>query len=564
MGFYLLLVFVEDAARDPGVYDRVYDLFAKRSNSSGPDDAVDAVLKPIEDTWMQKTEKHKRGSDADGGNRLAGMMDHLSEGIADNMPVEIKRLVALLQVFHGIVLSFPFEMAAALGTRKHAARLNRCTQATSVPLDLRMVLIALAARWCVVLAEAPRSSKSMAYIVDSFYQSFGKLPDLQFLPKAPSVTRTQEGWRYPPPYCHPNDIDFMYMPAPVHEQMLAQKHELLRIASHHTSPVSRHQLLAHHPYDYRDLASHLSQASLSQPPRQPQGRPRGEEDEDEVVTPELLDRMESRSLELTSLSSMLVDNLVSLPADENPNENDVIRDILHELNRLYEIVSNYINVLSPEHTISLRRLRAAIEESRRAQWLYRDAVNAFDDPTRLDDDAGVKTKSSLVKHLLTVNTGTERGGAMDAGSAASSSLRLPNTNKTNNHNEINSPAIAPTVSDSAYPQDTVGSATNSARPPVPKSGSSVYLSQTTSQNPPAIADSQAECSKTAATRAAAIAGAPPSSLPSDGVRQTPLFHGNATAPTVADIASFPPLPPTLQRVSTKVRGKMPDLGDVRG
>ncbi|KAJ2516864.1 hypothetical protein H4217_004320 [Coemansia sp. RSA 1939] len=277
--------------------------------------------------------------------------------------------------------------------------------------------------------------------------------------------------------------------------------------------------------------------------------------------------MESRSLELTSLSSMLVDNLVSLPADENPNENDVIRDILHELSRLYEIVSNYINVLSPEHTISLRRLRAAIEESRRAQWLYRDAVNAFDNPTRLDDDVGVKTKSSLVNHLLTVNTGTERGGAMDAGSAASSSLRLPNTNNsknnTNNHNEIDSPPIAPTVSDSTYPQDTAGSTTTSARPPVSKSGSSVFLSQTTSQNPPTIADSQAECSKTAVTRAAAIAGAPPFSSSSDGVRQTPLFHGNATAPTIADIASFPPLPPTLQRVSTKVRGKMPDLGDVR-
>ncbi|KAJ2657844.1 hypothetical protein IWW48_004308 [Coemansia sp. RSA 1200] len=554
-----------DAARDSGVYDRVYDLFAKRSNSSGPDDAVDAVLKPIEDTWMQKTEKHKRSSDTDGGNRLAGMMDHLSEGIADNMPVEIKRLIALLQVFHGIVLSFPFEMATALGTRKHAARLNRCTQATSVPLDLRMVLIALAARWCVVLAEAPRSSKSMAYIVDSFYQSFGKLPALQFLPSAPSVTRTQEGWRYPPSYCHPNDIDFMYMPAPIHEQMLVQKHELLRIASHHTSPVPRQQMLAHHPYDYRDSASHLSQASLSQPPRQPQRRPKGEaeEDEDEVVTPELLDRMESRSLELTSLSSMLVDNLVSLPADENPNENDVIRDILHELNRLYEIVSNYINVLSPEHTISVRRLRAAIEESRRAQWLYRDAVNAFDDPRRLDDDAGGQTKTSLVNHLLTINTGTERGGAMDAGSAASSILRLPNTNnsKTNNNSEIDRPTIAPAVPDPTYPQDAAGPTTTSARPSVSKSGSSVYLSQTSPQKPLVIADSQAECSKAAATRAAAIAGAPSSSS-SDGARQTPVLHGNATAPTIAAISPFPP-PPTLQRVSTKVRGKMPDLGDVR-
>ncbi|KAJ1886945.1 hypothetical protein LPJ81_006606, partial [Coemansia sp. IMI 209127] len=271
---------------------------------------------------MQKAEKAKRRN-LDTDNRVEG--EYFSAGITDAMPTEIKRLVALLQVFHGIVLSFPAEMAGSLGDRKQASRLNRCTQATSVPMDLRMVLVALAARWCVLFAGTPMPCKSMGYIVDSFYQSFGKFPGLNFLPSAPLIVRRQEGWQYPPSVCRANDTGFMYMPTQVREQLQKQRESLYSAVSR--TSVGTEQQAA------------ISQISLILPRKQ------------EEVTVELLERMESRSQELAALSSMLVDNLVSLPADENPIENDVIRDIRHEISRLYEIVSNYISVLSPEHTV---------------------------------------------------------------------------------------------------------------------------------------------------------------------------------------------------------------------
>ncbi|KAJ2216958.1 hypothetical protein EV179_000993 [Coemansia sp. RSA 487] len=515
-----------DAARDPTICDKVYDLFAKRANSSGPDDAIDTALKPIEDTWMQKTEKAKR-RDPDTSSRVEG--EYFSAGITDAMPTEIKRLVALLQVFHGIVLSFPFEMSEAWADRRHASRLNRCTQATSVPMDLRMVLVALAARWCVLFADAPKPCKSMAYIVDSFYQSFGKFPGLNFLPSAPLIVRKQDGWTYPPPVCRSNDTEFMYMPTQVQEQLQIQiqkqkqkqqqqqQQRQQRDGRSPYSSISRHTMLSD------EHQATMSQISLILPRKQ------------EEVTQELLERMESRSQELAALSSMLVDNLVSLPADENPNENDVIRDIMHEVNRLYEIVSNYISVLSPEHTVSMRRLRAAIEESRRSQWLYRDTVNAFEDPVRSDEEGEGRRSTTLMNHLLTIES-TDNSPISAALDAAFK----------NDGSRANASATA-VPEDGTHKGSTAQSSTSAA--------SSSLCSPPVSPQHQMALDNQAECSKAAAARIASTYSAGTSTRTSGSSPQQTVVHSDASQTVSPSL-----VPSTLQRVSTKVRGKMPDLG----
>ncbi|KAJ2398735.1 hypothetical protein GGI23_003065, partial [Coemansia sp. RSA 2559] len=466
--------------------------------SSGPDDAIDAVLKPIEDTWMQKVEKGKRRN-LDADNRVEG--EYFSAGITDAMPTEIKRLVALLQVFHGIVLSFPAEMAGTLGDRKQASRLNRCTQATSVPMDVRMVLVALAARWCVLFASAPKPCKSMGYIVDSFYQSFGKFPGLSFLPSAPLIVRRQKDWQYPPSVCRANDTGFMYMPIQVQEQLQKQRESLYSAVSRAT--VGTEQQAA------------ISQISLILPRKQ------------EEVTVELLERMESRSQELTALSSMLVDNLVSLPADENPIENDVIRDIRHEVSRLYEIVSNYISVLSPEHTVSMRRLKAAIEEARRSQWLYRDAINAFDGPARSDEGEG--RQSTLMSHLLGVDSATTSPIA----AALDSAFRDSSASNAADDDDGHGPGSTAQLSEASLYSAPV---------------SPQQQQQQRQQRQQTMADCHAECSKTAAARVAASTCSAGTSTRTSGSLPLTVVQGEASqtlSPSSAAILS------TLQRVSTK-------------
>ncbi|KAJ2551868.1 hypothetical protein EV175_003528 [Coemansia sp. RSA 1933] len=509
---------IQDAARDVTVCDKVYDLFAKRATSSGPEDAIDTVLKPIEDTWMQRAEKvRRRGTESE--IRIEG--EYFSAGITDAMPTEIRRLVALLQVFHGIVLSFPHEMALALGDRTNAARLNRCTQATAVPMDLRMVLVALAARWCIVLADASRTCKSLSYIVDAFYRAFGKFPGLNFLPSAPLVVRIQKGWTYPPLSSRATETGFMYMPAEVRSQLQRQRESLYGSVSRDT--VGSEQQAA------------ISQISLILPRAQ------------EAVTSDLLERMDARAMELAAISSMLVDNLVALPPDDNPSANHVIRDLMHEVNRLYEVVSNYISVLAFDHADELQRLRAAIEEARRAQWLYRDTVNAFDDPARSDEGEG--QRSTLINHLLAVDGSTAAALSPPSNTLSASPVASPRS----------FPDTSPiaTALGSAFREDSVSSEAPEAPAIVDSrhtaessaASSSLYsMPPAASQQQPAMSYSRAESSKSAAAR---MAAASTCSARTSGSSPQTVVQGEVSQ-------TFSPVS-ALQRVSTKVRGKMPDL-----
>ncbi|KAI9505877.1 hypothetical protein BX070DRAFT_250747 [Coemansia spiralis] len=395
---------MQDAARDHEAYNKVYNLFAKRADSGSPEDTLDAALKPIEESWMQKRDKRLR---QDG----QGDMEHFSSGISHNMPNDVKRQIALLQVLHGIVLSFPFEMASMLGDRQNASRLHYCTVTKTVPTDIRMVLVALASRWCVLFMDNPKAFKSMAFIVDGFFQEHGRLPGLSFLPSAPDAIRIQASWRYPSMVPKPNDAAYMYIPLQAQQQIGLQKYD----------SVSRQTILAE------------QQAALSQlSPHSPQ-----------EATPELLGRMDSCSQELTALSSMLIENLASLPVDEDPRNNDIVRDMMREVDRLYEIVSNYILVLSHAHDDVAGKLDAAIEEARRGQWMFRDAVNMFETQRRKSCSPGatserIKTVRSqlLLSEDCQPDVAEQRGAADAAGASTKARGKMPDLSPPDSEEQL--------------------------------------------------------------------------------------------------------------------------------
>ncbi|KAJ2509266.1 hypothetical protein IWW47_000068 [Coemansia sp. RSA 2052] len=89
--------------------------------------------------------------------------------------------------------------------------------------------------------------------------------------------------------------------------------------------------------------------------------------------------MDVHAQELTSLGGMLIDNLVTLPIDEDPQTNKVVQDMLREVNRLNSVIANYISALTSEYTQTTRRLKLATDETKRCHWVYKDTVAAFDE-----------------------------------------------------------------------------------------------------------------------------------------------------------------------------------------
>ncbi|KAJ2855141.1 hypothetical protein J3B02_002316, partial [Coemansia erecta] len=113
------------------------------------------------------------------------------------MPSETLKCIGILKVLHGIVLSFPFEMAQVLEEKTNGGKLLKLVHSQFIPLDIRLVLVTLASRWYVCLSANPQAQKNLAVIVDSFFSDTGLLPTVSFLPKTPSKVRRAVGVEYP-------------------------------------------------------------------------------------------------------------------------------------------------------------------------------------------------------------------------------------------------------------------------------------------------------------------------------------------------------------------------------
>ncbi|KAJ2840877.1 hypothetical protein FBU31_000018 [Coemansia sp. 'formosensis'] len=127
------------------------------------------------------------------------------------------------------------------------------------------------------------------------------------------------------------------------------------------------------------------------------------------LTSERLERMNTVAQELTSLGGMLIDNLVTLPIDEDPQTNRVIQDMLKEVNRLNSLTANYISSLTSEHMQTTRRLKLATDETKRCQWVYKDTIAAFEEWKYKQQDYATLSSNRLSM-------------ALAAGGAGSSSL----------------------------------------------------------------------------------------------------------------------------------------------
>ncbi|KAJ2115459.1 hypothetical protein IW146_002289 [Coemansia sp. RSA 922] len=372
---------IHEAATDPSAYNKVYDIIAKQPPSALTK-AFDIVLKAIEDGWQRqqpqeqysrKSTSNRRESTSNGGSSTQSTDEAIS-------PADIKLSTDLLQVFHGIVHSFPREASQLFGDITHATRLLACVRSTAIPLDIRLVLVSLASRWYMLLRSAPQAAKYLASVVDSFYNYTGLSPSLSFLLLTPHNIREQQGWPYPSLERTDDLHSFMYVTP---DNRKVQKGSHSRGGSGNTG---------HNGGISSDRVSGQSKSSRASRHIEP--------------TLEQLDKMDTIAQELTSLGGMLIDNLVTLPIDEDPQTNRVIQDMLREVNRLNSLIANHISSLTSEHTQTTRRLKLATDETKRCHWVYKDTIAAFEEWKYKQQDYATLSSNRLSMALASGGAGS--------------------------------------------------------------------------------------------------------------------------------------------------------------
>ncbi|KAJ1802257.1 hypothetical protein LPJ75_006241, partial [Coemansia sp. RSA 2598] len=255
--------------------------------------------------------------------------------------------------------------------------------------------------------------ENLAVIVDSFYSDTGLSPAVSFLPKAPSRIRHGVGVEYPPVDRHRPMASYMYLPKARVQAAGSARSVATDPADAFSGQrerdgnvgVQRQSFQIPRPLSPREQ-SQQQQQSMLQRRRSLQNTPpqqtiRSEAvDEKPKVTAEQLSRMITCAQELCSISNMIIDNLVALAIDDDPRTNPVIQDMMANMGHTHTVVANYISMLSADHTTETRKLKQAIDESKRCQWVYNDTARAFavwmeskDEYKKGNNLAGVKAQA---------------------------------------------------------------------------------------------------------------------------------------------------------------------------
>ncbi|KAJ2381548.1 hypothetical protein GGI05_005946, partial [Coemansia sp. RSA 2603] len=267
-----------------------------------------------------------------------------SARINQHMPATTLRAIAVLHVLHCIVLSFPTQMSLALSKPANCAPLLRLALAAKVPLDVRRTLVTLAARWHGFLQH--EAAQNLALVVDGFWLATGLPPDWAFLPKPPPNLRPA----LPPSQAAQNSL---YMPAG-------------------SSPTSTASPAAAAAAAATSGAVPEIPLRKAEPPST-QPLPRAIEPSSD---PQTLERMRQTAQELLATSTMIIDNLVALPLDDDPRSNPVITELMASMSACHK--SCVADIARLEDTFTTRVLKQAIDEAKRCQWIYNDSVRAYE------------------------------------------------------------------------------------------------------------------------------------------------------------------------------------------
>ncbi|KAJ2809473.1 hypothetical protein H4R20_000093 [Coemansia guatemalensis] len=394
---------------DPTAFKKVYELFEKSSSSSAR--ALDAALRPIEKKWL----RGRREEFSDSFYDLT-LQQHIELRITGtDIPIEVQQSIAILRALNAVVLAFPREMSTLLGKRSSASRILKLLLSQQVPGYVRMVLVSLVGRWCIVLGSCIKAEARLVAIVESFYLDTGASPMVRFLPKVPAVIRLQSDWTYPPMFPAYGEQGFLYTSKPSRaiSHKTNDKDDSASVKPLPQAPSLYKRKNPQIPKYMVPSVSNLSSdtsASFVSP---------NDSGNWTVASSGELGRMSLCAQELSAMSDMLVDNLVMMEPDEDPRTNQIVQDITQRINFQYGTVSSYRNLLTADSSAVVRRLNQAAREAKTSLVVYDDKVKCHEQWVERHNDEPLP---AVVRPFAEVLHGSHSSIKQTFGSSSSSSI----------------------------------------------------------------------------------------------------------------------------------------------
>ncbi|KAJ2503585.1 hypothetical protein GGH96_000145 [Coemansia sp. RSA 1972] len=215
-------------------------------------------------------------------------------------------------------------MALVLNTKSNASRVLKLVLCPNVPIDLRVCLVTMVARWSIVLAQ---TQGFMPCIVDVFCQRTGRVPQLEFLPRVPKDLLVQDT-------C--TDSAYFYMPKDVASVAPSDAAEQLSTCATHS-----------------DL---------------------------DPTTPTLdLPSMHACALELHKLGTHLTNTLRTMRANKDPELDPLVQTTTMQLNTTYTQLLDHSRALNTVYSQTNSVLQMAADEATQSLAFYSTAIQCHKD-----------------------------------------------------------------------------------------------------------------------------------------------------------------------------------------
>ncbi|KAJ2815336.1 hypothetical protein IWW50_006855, partial [Coemansia erecta] len=264
-------------------------------------------------------------------------------------------------------------MSVLLGDNTNVSQLLMIINFATAHIDVRMALVTMISRWCVIFGNSLTATKNLKLLVDAFYHNTGNLPKHEFMTALPKDIQLHDGWEYPPMKAVAGDMSFFYMP---------------------TEPDAC-------------IAATPNAARQVQLQQQQQPTATGVSSQEEGLA-----HMDGCAQKLKSIGEMLKDNLRKMTCNENPQSNEVIQEIMRDLNQALSAVLDHLNTLT---TVS-GNLNSAVALAQDSLGFYDNVVKYHDDWTSGRDTfakpPSVQTPSTAARAKCDVTQGSDAPDAL--------------------------------------------------------------------------------------------------------------------------------------------------------
>ncbi|KAJ1900270.1 hypothetical protein LPJ66_001582 [Kickxella alabastrina] len=378
---FSIAVSIGDAVVDERAYGKMYDIFLKQP------DAASEVFEFVMHVVMNKPPKEQTKL----RDRLISRSNN-TLGVEDNGDADIVKTLGYLSTLHGIVWTFPRDMATVLQDPETNIRIMRVISSIYLPLVIRETLLCMVSNWCILYNEHLGTRRNLESVVDSVKVKHGMRPNGTMLPDPP-YTRGQPNWPYPTTGNQSARINEQQYQQPQHQQLFAstpvmppRQQQQLNLNPQYANSFGRHveidpvfasqqneisksqSFSSHHAPNY--CRSPLSVPELPLPLTPTDAA------ENKHLAPEFVAHMNASANEFKSICDMLTETLISLDVAEDPGTNSVVQDMIAEIKQRKTSLFNFMDILTPDKDMMLAKLKNTVANTDRCLWLYDKSINA--------------------------------------------------------------------------------------------------------------------------------------------------------------------------------------------